>query len=77
MNITRRQMLILLPAAAIAWESLLAGTPESSPNYAMTEHWWSMLIDIPKCIGCGTVFGHARRERRAGWYFRTWLSATT
>ena len=28
MNISRRQMLILLPAAAVAWKSVLAGTPE-------------------------------------------------
>ena len=28
MNISRRHMLILLPAAAVAWKSVLAGTPE-------------------------------------------------
>ena len=33
MNISRRQILILLPAAAVAWKSVLAGTPEASPNY--------------------------------------------
>ena len=32
MNISRRQMLILLPAAAVAWESVLAGTPEQLPT---------------------------------------------
>ncbi len=53
MNLSRRQILILLPAAAVAWKSVLAGTPESAPNYKMSEHWWGMLIDIPKCIGCG------------------------
>ena len=62
MKISRRQMLILLPAAAVAWESVLAGTPEASPNYKMTEHWWGMLIDIPKCIGCGNCVGPARRR---------------
>ncbi len=35
MNITRRQLLILLPAAAVAWKYVLAGTPEASPNYKM------------------------------------------
>ncbi len=35
MNITRRHMLLLLPAAAIAWKHVLAGTPEASPNYKM------------------------------------------
>ena len=52
-SISRRHFLILLPAAAVAWKSVLAGTPEASPNYRMSEHWWGMLIDIPKCIGCG------------------------
>src|SRR5215472_2179607 len=40
MTITRRQLLILLPAAAVAWDYILAGTPEASPNYNMAEHWW-------------------------------------
>jgi len=31
-----RQLLILLPATAMAWDSILAGTPEASPNYKMT-----------------------------------------
>src|ERR1035441_3246724 len=53
MTITRRRLLMLLPAAAIAWDSIIAGTPEESPNYKMTDHWWGMLIDITKCIGCG------------------------
>ena len=53
MNLSRRHFLVLVPAAAVAWKSVLAGTPEDSPNYKMTDHWWGMLIDIPKCIGCG------------------------
>ena len=62
MNINRRQMLILLPAAAIAWKSVLAGTPEQSPNYKMSDHWWGMLIDIPKCIGCGNCVRACQTE---------------
>ena len=66
MNIDRRHFLILLPAAAVAWKSVLAGTPEASPNYNMSDHWWGMLIDIPKCIGCGNcVRACADGERRA------------
>ena len=53
MEMTRRQVLILLPAAAAAWEAILAGTPEGAPNYKLSEHWWGMLVDISKCIGCG------------------------
>ena len=74
MKINRRQMLILLPAAAVAWESVLAGTPEESPNYKMTDHWWSMLIDIPKCIGCGNCVRACQTENDVPeGYFRTWV----
>ncbi len=70
MKITRRQLLILLPAAAVAWESVLAGTPEAAPNYKLTEHWWGMLVDISKCIGCGNcVRACADGERCAGRLF--------
>ena len=74
MTITRRQLLILLPAAAVAWESVLAGTPEASPNYSMTEHWWGMLIDIPKCIGCGNCVRACPAENDVpDGFFRTWV----
>jgi len=52
--LNRRQVLLLLPAAAAAWEFVLAGEPEAAPNYNMSEHWWGMLLDITKCIGCGS-----------------------
>ena len=74
MNISRRQMLILLPAAAVAWKSVLAGTPEASPNYKMSEHWWGMLIDIPKCIGCGNCVRACQTENDVpDGLFRTWV----
>ena len=74
MNMTRRQLLILLPAAAVAWKSILAGTPEASPNYNMTEHWWGMLVDITKCIGCGSCVRACQMENEVpDGYFRTWV----
>ena len=39
MSISRRHLLLLLPAAAVAWKHVLAGTPELSPNYTMSQHW--------------------------------------
>jgi Fe-S-cluster-containing dehydrogenase component len=73
-SITRRQILILLPAAALSWKYLLAGTPELSPNYTQTEHWWGMLIDIPKCIGCGNCVRACKTENNVpDGYFRTWV----
>ncbi|HYL93959.1 MAG TPA: 4Fe-4S dicluster domain-containing protein [Alphaproteobacteria bacterium] len=74
MNITRRQLLILLPAAAASWEYVLAGTPESAPNYIQTEHWWGMLVDIEKCIGCGSCVRACQKENNVpDGYYRTWI----
>jgi len=60
MTTTRREFLtktteyiLLTGAATAAWEYVLAGKAEASPNYKTTEHWWAMIIDIEKCIGCG------------------------
>ena len=74
MNISRRHLLVLLPAAAVAWKHVLAGTPEDSPNYKMSEHWWGMLIDIPKCIGCGNCVRACQTENDVpDGFFRTWV----
>lgn len=74
MDITRRRLLVLLPAAAVAWKFVLAGTPENAPNYKLTEHWWAMLIDIPKCIGCGSCVRACAEENDVpDGYFRTWV----
>jgi len=74
MNLTRRQLLILLPAAAAAWEHVMAGTPENAPNYKSAEHWWGMLVDITKCIGCGSCVRACQLENHVpDGYFRTWV----
>ena len=74
MDITRRRLLVLLPAAAVAWKYIQAGTPEASPNYKLSEHWWGMLIDIPKCIGCGSCVRACGAENDVpDGYFRTWI----
>jgi len=74
MSLNRRQILLLLPAAAVAWESVLAGNPEESPNYKMSDHWWGMLIDITKCIGCGSCVRACAMENDVPeGYFRTWI----
>ncbi len=72
--ITRRKFLMLVPAAALAWEHVLAGAPESAPGYDLHKHWWGMLLDIDKCIGCGKCVRACYTENNvpAG-YFRTWV----
>ena len=36
MKLSRRHFLVLMPAAAIAWKSVLAGTPEQAENYKLS-----------------------------------------
>jgi tetrathionate reductase subunit B len=74
MNLSRRKFLVLLPAAALAWDNILAGTPESSPNYNLSEHWWAMLVDIEKCIGCGSCVRACQKENDVpDGFYRTWI----
>ena len=74
MNLSRRHFLVLVPAAAVAWKAVLAGTPEEAPNYNKAEHWWGMLIDVPKCIGCGNCVRACEAENDVPeGHFRTWV----
>jgi Fe-S-cluster-containing dehydrogenase component len=58
----------------MAWEYVAAGTPEISPNYSRPEHWWGMLVDIDKCIGCGNCVRACAAENSVpDGYFRTWV----
>lgn len=65
---------MLLPAAAVAWQYVQAGTPEAAPNYKTTDHWWGMLIDITECIGCGSCVRACAEENDVPeGYYRTWI----
>ena len=74
MNLSRRQFLVLVPATAVAWQYVLAGTPRDAPNYQLADHWWGMLLDITKCIGCGNCVRACQAENDfPDGYFRTWV----
>ncbi|MGE5246647.1 MAG: 4Fe-4S dicluster domain-containing protein [Betaproteobacteria bacterium] len=70
------KLLVLSGAASIAWEAVLNGAPEQAPNYTMTDHWWALMIDVEKCIGCGTCVRACKAENGVPLepdYFRTWV----
>lgn len=68
--------LVLSSAAALAIDKVLAGVPEQASNYKSTEHWWAMVIDIEKCVGCGNCVRACKTENNVPlepYYFRTWV----
>jgi tetrathionate reductase subunit B len=70
------KLLLLTGAAGLAWEHVLAGTPELAPNYDRSRHWWAMLMDVDKCIGCGKCVRACKDENdvpKDPRYFRTWV----
>ncbi len=52
------KLLVLSVSASVAWEAIVAGRPETAPNYTMTDHWWGMVVDIEAL--------HRLRQLRAG-----------
>jgi Fe-S-cluster-containing dehydrogenase component len=88
---TGARYLLLTFGGGAALETFLAGKvaglPESngaaaatvaasSAGYELSKHWWAMIIDIEKCIGCGNCVRACKRENDVPlepFYFRTWV----
>jgi Fe-S-cluster-containing dehydrogenase component len=81
MSTTRRELLsritkllIVTPAAAAFLDRLGGAETEPASKYLMADHYWAMVIDIDKCIGCGNcVRGCAEENGVPRGYFRTWV----
>jgi len=70
------RFIVLTGAAAQAFDYVLAGEPQSAPNYETAKHWWGMVIDVDLCIGCGNCVRACKDENgvpREPFYFRTWV----
>jgi len=83
MGMTRRywlvqssRLLLLGTPATIAFleaddTAKQAAVPDS---YRMADHWWAMIIDIEKCIGCGNCVRACSVENGVpDGYYRTWI----
>src|SRR5665647_3571532 len=72
--------ILLTGAATLAWDFVVHGQPEQAPNYNVTGHWWGMIIDIDKCLGCGNCVRACKAENDVPMTdaaFRTWVERYT
>jgi tetrathionate reductase subunit B len=79
METTRRDFidigtkLLILASVGATFEQVTGAEPPPDA-YKMAEHWWGMLIDIGKCIGCGNCVRACSNENKVpDGYFRTWV----
>ncbi len=79
MDISRRDLItiggkLLVLASVGATLEEITGAAPASEAYKMADHWWGMIIDIDKCIGCGNCVRACSRENNVPrGYFRTWV----
>jgi len=79
MDITRRELIdfgskLLVLASVGATLEQITGAEPAPEAYKTADHWWGMLIDIGKCIGCGSCVRACALENDVpDGYFRTWV----
>ena len=70
------KLLVMTASAAAAWDYVMANEPEKAPGYDASAHWWAMIIDVEKCIGCGLCVRACKTENHVSLgpaSFRTWV----
>ena len=79
MDISRRDLFavggkFLMLASVGATLELITGAETAPDAYKMADHWWGMIIDVDKCIGCGNCVRACSNENNVPkGYFRTWV----
>src|ERR1041385_1471246 len=79
MDLNRRDLIqiggkLLVLASVGATLEQITGAEAPSDAYKMADHWWGMIIDIDKCIGCGNCVRACANENGVPkGYFRTWV----
>ncbi len=65
--------ILVLASTGATLEQIMGAAP-APETYRRADHWWGMIIDIDKCIGCGSCVRACSQENHvpAG-YFRTWV----
>jgi Fe-S-cluster-containing dehydrogenase component len=79
MEISRRDLftiggkLLVLASVGATLEQITGAAP-APEAYRMADHWWGMIVDIDKCIGCGNCVRACSNENQVPrGYFRTWV----
>ena len=79
MELSRRDLfaaggkLLILASVGATLEQITGAAPPSDA-YNLADHWWGMLVDIDKCIGCGNCVRACSKENQVPTgYFRTWV----
>lgn len=73
---TAAKYLILTGVAAAGLESLTgtASAGTAPGGYKTADHWWGMMMEVDKCIGCGNCVRACARENNVSeGHFRTWI----
>ncbi len=79
MQMTRRDLItigskLLVLGSVRATLEQITGAESAPETYKMAEHWWGMIVDIDKCIGCGNCVRACSKENAVpDGFFRTWV----